>query len=226
MVIYVCHYWTNARSSIDSDEELYTYAIITTSSNPYLKFLHDRMPVVLDQGSETMETWLDPNRTTWSKGLQSILKPYEGELECYPVSKEVGKVGNDSPDFLIPVNSKENKSNIANFFANAKQKKDDEPVKTKDEKTDISEQKVTKDSDENRTTQDNEWSEDNAPVPVPGVKREHPPDSHDEIGETEQKKQKTQSVSPSKQSDHKLVKKADEKKSTDGSQRITNFFRK
>lgn len=187
------------------------------------------MPVVLDQNSGAMKTWLDPNRTTWSNDLQSILKPYKGELECYPVSKEVGKVGNNSPDFLIPINSKENKSNIANFFANAKQKKSDEPVKTEGEKnttSDMSEQKVTKDNDENRTTQDNEWSEDNALVPVPGVKREHPPDSNDEIGVTEQKKQKTQFVSPWKQSNHKPVKKADEKKSTDGSQRITDFFRK
>ncbi|EQL33700.1 hypothetical protein BDFG_04430 [Blastomyces dermatitidis ATCC 26199] len=102
-----------------SDEKLYTYTIITTDSNPYLKFLHDRMPVILDQGSPEMATWLDPHRVTWSKELQSILKPYEGELECYPVSKEVGKVGNNSPDFIIPVNSKENKSNIANFFASA-----------------------------------------------------------------------------------------------------------
>ncbi|OJD26932.1 hypothetical protein ACJ73_01680 [Blastomyces percursus] len=102
-----------------SDEKLYTYTIITTDSNPYLKFLHDRMPVILDQGSPEMATWLDPHRVTWSKALQSILKPYEGELECYPVSKEVGKVGNNSPDFIIPVNSKENKSNIANFFAGA-----------------------------------------------------------------------------------------------------------
>jgi hypothetical protein len=187
------------------------------------------MPVVLDQNSEEMRIWLDPNRITWSKDLQSILKPYEGELECYPVSKEVGKVGNNSPDFLIPINSKENKSNIANFFANAKQKKGDEPVKTIGEKnatSDMLEQKVTKDGDENRTTQDNEWSEDNAPVPVPGVKREHPPDSHDEIERRGQKKRKAQYVSPSKQSNHNPVKKADEKKSTDGSQRITKFFRK
>ncbi|ODH44859.1 hypothetical protein ACO22_00623 [Paracoccidioides brasiliensis] len=102
-----------------SDEKLYTYTIITTSSNAYLKFLHDRMPVILDSGSPEMATWLDPHRVTWSKELQSILKPYEGKLECYPVSKEVGKVGNNSPDFIIPVNSKENKNNIANFFAAA-----------------------------------------------------------------------------------------------------------
>lgn len=105
-------------------EKLYTYTIITTSSNKYLSFLHDRMPVVLDAGSEAMKKWLDPNITTWTKELQSFLNPYPGELECYPVSKEVGKVGNDSPKFIIPVNNKENKSNIANFFGNAQAAKD------------------------------------------------------------------------------------------------------
>lgn len=96
---------------------LYTYTIITTSSNKQLNFLHDRMPVILDNGSKDLETWLDPKRTTWSKELQSLLKPFDGELEVYPVSKEVGKVGNNSPNFIIPVASSENKSNIANFFA-------------------------------------------------------------------------------------------------------------
>ena len=76
------------------------------------------MPVILEPGSTAMATWLDPRRVTWSKELQSLLKPYEGELECYPVSKDVGKVGNNSPDYIVPINSKENKKNIANFFAN------------------------------------------------------------------------------------------------------------
>jgi hypothetical protein len=74
------------------------------------------MPVILENGSEAIRTWLDPQRTEWSKELQSLLKPFEGELDCYPVSKEVGKVGNNSPSFIIPINSAENKNNIANFF--------------------------------------------------------------------------------------------------------------
>ena len=49
--------------------------------------------------------------------LQGLLKPFDGELDVYPVSKEVGKVGNNSPSFIIPVDSKENKNNIANFFS-------------------------------------------------------------------------------------------------------------
>ncbi|KAI1756358.1 hypothetical protein F4782DRAFT_485833 [Xylaria castorea] len=101
----------------ENEEKLYTYTIITTTSNKQLNFLHDRMPVILDNGSEKTRNWLDPGRHEWSKELQSLLTPYDGELEVYPVSKDVGKVGNNSPAFIIPIDSKENKSNIANFFA-------------------------------------------------------------------------------------------------------------
>lgn len=78
--------------------------------------------MILENGSDQIRLWLDPSRSEWSKELQSLLKPYEGELECYPVSKEVGKVGNNSPAFIVPVASTENKNNIANFFARAEQK--------------------------------------------------------------------------------------------------------
>lgn len=100
-------------------EKNYTYTIITTDSNKQLRFLHDRMPVIFDPGSEEVRTWLDPGRHEWSSELQGLLKPWGGELDVYPVSKEVGKVGNNSPSFVIPVASRENKANIANFFAAA-----------------------------------------------------------------------------------------------------------
>lgn len=121
----------------DEDTKHYTYTIITTSSNKQLNFLHDRMPVILNPASVEMHTWLDPSRHEWSKDLQDILKPFSGELEVYPVSKEVGKVGNNSPSFIIPVASRENKNNIANFFANAQAKgsKTKGGLKVEDEKT-------------------------------------------------------------------------------------------
>lgn len=103
--------------TLGHEEKQYTYTIITTDSNKQLNFLHDRMPVILENGSEKLQRWLDPKRYEWSKELQSLLAPYDGELEVYPVSQEVGKVGHNSPTFIIPVDSKENKSNIANFFA-------------------------------------------------------------------------------------------------------------
>lgn len=80
------------------------------------------MPVILEPGSKNLRAWLDPEQTEWSGELQALLKPFDGDLEVYPVNGEVGKVGRDSPSFVIPLDSKENKSNIANFFANSPKK--------------------------------------------------------------------------------------------------------
>lgn len=167
--------WPILTASLDSNEPLYTYTIITTDSNKQLNFLHDRMPVILDNGSKSVRTWLDPSRTEWNQDLQSLLKPYEGQLECYPVSKDVGKVGNNSPSFLIPINSAENKNNIANFFG--AQRKSGEKTGSEDNKTEHRLEKFTNqngpvkvehDADESRkTTNRVESTEDNAPLPVP-----------------------------------------------------------
>lgn len=174
------------------------------------------MPVILDNGSEAIRTWLDPDRKEWSADLQSLLRPYEGELECFPVNKDVGKVGNNSPQFVVPVNSAANKSNIANFFGNqqkmAQAKKDEGMVgkaehdedegKTSEQKSN----KVEQDADEVReTTNQVQGSEDNAPLPVPapippsrgggskGIKRERSEardDGDTASGGPQQKRQK------------------------------------
>ena len=186
------------------------------------------MPVILDSGSEAMNKWLDPRQKTWSKELQSILKPYEGELECYPVPKEVGKVGNNSPNFIVPVNSKENKSNIANFFANTKKKESPNPSPKKEAPS----PKVEMVKDE-RPTKDSEWSEDNAPKPVPSVKREHSPEAPDAAQESKKQKVDSDSTRPSPQkkklrsaTHNSPMKKSSGTKAADGSQRITSFFKK
>lgn len=146
----------------DSEEKLYTYTVITTDSNKQLSFLHDRMPVILDPNSDAMKLWLDASITTWSADLQNLLKPYSGPLECYPVDQGVGKVGNNSPSFIVPVDSKENKKNIANFFGNAQKKaealKEDHAQTVTDE----------------RDTKDHESSENHAPMPVPAESPQQP----------------------------------------------------
>lgn len=53
----------------------------------------------------------------------------------YPVKKEVGKVGEDSPLFIVPLDSTENKSNIANFFAKSPTKSKVIAEKAVDENT-------------------------------------------------------------------------------------------
>ena len=161
-----------------SEEKLYTYTVITTDSNKQLKFLHDRMPVILEPGSEAMKTWLDPNNVGWSKELQSMLKPYDGELDCYPVDKGVGKVGNNSPSFVIPVDSKENKKNIANFFGNQQATAKDVVAKNevakKEQEVKAEGKDIKRDPEEDRdSTTKAENTEDNAPLPKPqGVSEE------------------------------------------------------
>jgi putative SOS response-associated peptidase YedK len=229
----------------DAEEKLYTYTIITTDSNSQLRFLHDRMPVILDAGRDEMKMWLDPTRNRWSKELQSILKPYKGELECYPVSKDVGKVGNNSPDFIVPIDSKENKNNIANFFGNANKS----PEKVKGgHKRKVAEamtaMTVEQEPDEKRETKDHEGSEDNAPLPVlsqeavplKGVKRQHSPDDETspKVAKVDCSPRKEAQRAPatssrktrSATSNGTLPKSGPPKKSASGSQRITNFFGK
>ncbi|ORY07650.1 hypothetical protein BCR34DRAFT_542548 [Clohesyomyces aquaticus] len=231
----------------ESDEKHYTYTIITTDSNKQLKFLHDRMPVILENGSEAIKTWLDPNRTEWSQDLQSLLKPFEGELECYPVSKDVGKVGNNSPAFIVPIDSAENKNNIANFFGNqrkaAKPKATEKAVgKTERDLEDSTTKgvKVEHDVNETRETTDRvEGSEDNAPLPVPspdqdlkGVKRERS-QADDERGDTAagapQQKRRISAIpgrapSQSATSNGNVAKGSPAK--GDGMRKITSFFTK
>ncbi|KAJ5934836.1 hypothetical protein N7466_004383 [Penicillium verhagenii] len=201
-----------------STEKLYTFTVITTSSNPYLNFLHERMPVILDAGSEAMKTWLDPSRKTWSKELQSLLKPFEGDLECYQVPKEVGKVGNNSPDFIVPVDSKDNKSNIANFFANAQKK---------EKKSSSADTFSKKEPALSKTKIEPEDSQEKKPTAL-GLKRQHTPDSSPN---DDNKKAKVQiPVTPQKMKTRSATsnisnKKPGATKPTDGSQRITKFFK-
>ena len=222
-----------------SDEKHYTYTIITTDSNSQLSFLHDRMPVILENGSEQIRTWLDPSRTEWSNDLQSLLKPFAGELECYPVSKEVGKVGNNSPSFIVPVASTENKNNIANFFSHSKKaaKANEVRHETTAKQTDVP------NMEESQTTVAQSRAEDNAPTSIPasgpalksGIKRGHDVNDSDEERRSKSTKAKAHirpTASPEKppvrqsRSATSNRSKGSPVKTGDGTQRITSFFSK
>ena len=224
-------------------EKHYTYTVITTDSNKQLKFLHDRMPVIMDPGSEAIRTWLDPKRAEWSKELQELLKPYEGELEVYPVSKEVGKVGHNSPSFIVPVASKENKNNIANFFAKGADKKKaaekvkpevEVEVKKEDEGEEKKETKTADKLKEEEDKNDNTSPMLSSPPPKRGVKRES---SFSLPEKSEPPAKKTMASPPSsatnskRQTRGKISATSNPQRSpakkgakADGSQKITKFF--
>lgn len=195
------------------------------------------MPVILNNGSDELWTWLDPKRTKWTKELQSLLKPFEGVLECYPVNKDVGKVGNNSPDFIVPISSSKNKSNIANFFANAKKSDKTHPNEAKSKSIEKDDRKFgVVDNDDDRKTINPPRSEDNAPIPEPksspaiGTKRSRNEDEDIEIPKPDSQSPRSVSQSPVK----KKMKSATSNGSlskpnaakTESNQKITTFFGK
>ncbi|GAA5862386.1 hypothetical protein JCM8547_007624 [Rhodosporidiobolus lusitaniae] len=80
-----------------------SFTIITTPVNKQLSFLHSRMPAILQDAAE-IELWLSDSR--WSADLKKLIRPFEGKLTYYPVDKGIGKVGNESPNFILPVAAK------------------------------------------------------------------------------------------------------------------------
>ncbi|GAA6059894.1 hypothetical protein JCM10212_005277 [Sporobolomyces blumeae] len=89
-----------------------SYTIITTPVNKQLEFLHNRMPAILDSTHE-IETWLSPR--PFDDKVKRLIRPFEGELDVYAVDQRVGKVGNESPDFIKPVAQK--KGSLDSLFA-------------------------------------------------------------------------------------------------------------
>ena len=210
--------------------------------------------MILEHNSNAMRSWLDPSTIEWNTHLQLLLKPFDGDLDIYPVQKEVGKVGNDSPDFVIPLNSTENRSNIANFFTTPKKDKSLEERNNMGLTDNDSEKKHTlanMPSDSKETIAAHS-TEHNAPIPVShqnsssshepkgGIKRElEPEDKEEKIVKSPRKhynlrnnlkgdgvvnKSPANNIAPKTQSPRKSI---DTKQGSDKSMkndRITSFF--
>ncbi|KAI9317321.1 hypothetical protein BX666DRAFT_2040594 [Dichotomocladium elegans] len=97
---------------IEESQSIYTCAIVTTSPSKAFSFLHDRMPVILENGSFEVGKWLSAE--PWSKDISKLMRPYDGDLDIYQVTDAVGPITGNSPDFVLPVDSL--KGSISNFF--------------------------------------------------------------------------------------------------------------
>jgi putative SOS response-associated peptidase YedK len=71
-----------------------TFTIVTTDPNEVVGDLHDRMPVVIPREAE--RRWLDGDPDE----LNSLLTPYAGEMDAYPVSRAVNDPANDTPELI------------------------------------------------------------------------------------------------------------------------------
>lgn len=95
----------------DSKEPLYTYSVITVDASEPLKWLHNRMPAILDT-DEDVRQWLDHANVPASKAFR-LLKP-STSLRWFPVSMIVNKVQNKSPECMkeIVLDTTENKVKV------------------------------------------------------------------------------------------------------------------
>ncbi|EJD36205.1 DUF159-domain-containing protein [Auricularia subglabra TFB-10046 SS5] len=97
--------WDVVKLDDGKGEELWTFAVVTVAANKQLGWLHDRMPLILYR-QQDVETWLNGD-LGWSKEVIALVKPYDGpDLECYQVPNEVGKVGTDSPSYVLPISQR------------------------------------------------------------------------------------------------------------------------
>jgi putative SOS response-associated peptidase YedK len=79
-------------------EKLFTCAIVTTSANPLVEPVHDRMPVILPP--ESWDAWLNPQETDAAK-LLPLLQPFPAEqMEFVPASPVVNSSRHEGPDCL------------------------------------------------------------------------------------------------------------------------------
>lgn len=80
--------------------ELDTAAILTTSANPTLSDIHERMPVVIQ--APDFARWLDC-RTWEPRDVAGLLAPApDGFFEAIPISDEVNAVANDNAGLQQP----------------------------------------------------------------------------------------------------------------------------
>jgi putative SOS response-associated peptidase YedK len=89
------------RWSKSDDGPLETFTIITTSPNPLIAELHDRMPVILDPAS--WDQWLEPAPIS-AEALENLIAPHPADdMEAYPVGRHVNSPRNDDPECLVRV---------------------------------------------------------------------------------------------------------------------------
>lgn len=83
----------------DGGEPVHSCTIVTTEANPFVRPVHDRMPVILSGAAAGI--WLDPGADR--AALQAVLRPYPGDdLTAYEVSTLVNAPRNNSPDCIAP----------------------------------------------------------------------------------------------------------------------------
>ena len=83
-----------------TSDERHSFTILTTAANPFMRAIHDRMPVILDAGA--VADWINPEIHE-QKALEEILQPCpDSWLTAVEVSSLVNSAKNNGPELLQP----------------------------------------------------------------------------------------------------------------------------
>ena len=86
-------------------EPVETCTIVTTSGNEVLQGIHERMPVIIEDGDR--ETWLDV-RTVSAQDACSLLRPAPADLlHAITVSTEVNRSASEGPQLILALDARE-----------------------------------------------------------------------------------------------------------------------
>ena len=91
--------WKGRQSPAPQSEHR-SCTIITTEASESVKHIHHRMPVILQP--EACAKWLNPANQGVQQLESILLTEHIRELRCYPVSKRVNRVQNNSPANIEP----------------------------------------------------------------------------------------------------------------------------
>ena len=92
--------WTTWQSSELSIIESYT--IITTKPQKPIAHIHNRMPVIIENGM--INKWINCESNSLNSALD-LLKPYSSKLSFYPVSKYMNSPKNNSKECIHSIQS-------------------------------------------------------------------------------------------------------------------------
>jgi putative SOS response-associated peptidase YedK len=99
------------------EEELRTFAILTTDANETMQSLHHRMPCILRPEDEAR--WLGIEAAN-SEELKGLLRPCSSEyIALHPVSTAVNRPGMEGPQLILPIELPEERGQQGDLFGGA-----------------------------------------------------------------------------------------------------------
>ncbi|KAI8841943.1 hypothetical protein BJ741DRAFT_529262 [Chytriomyces cf. hyalinus JEL632] len=134
-------YQTPAQDSLLKVPAFVIATIASKGSN--IEWLHDRMPVIFNT-DEDRDAWLDPDIPFSS--VSHLMKPFDGNLQCWQVHPFMNKIANDTFECIVPVEQKS--GTLFQFF----KKSDGTHAKSETEEPLSSEFSCSPSSDTNNTT--------------------------------------------------------------------------